>query len=192
MRKLLLCSIIMIIGVFVFAGIAAADVSKAPPKVFPFEDTEQSPQTIPPPVQLAPGGTAATINVPVDYTTIQAAIDAAGNGDVILVAAGTYAEAILIDAKNLTITGAGTGSSTISGTALETDYIVRITNGAVVDFSGFTVDGTGIDRKYGIYADAGSDGDIHDCEIKNVSWPGAGGIAVRRQECYIDVTDNTV
>jgi hypothetical protein len=176
----------------VSAGVAGADTSKAPPKVSPFEDPGQGPQTIPPPVQLAPGAAAATINVPADSATIQAAINGASSGDIILVAAGTYAEAILIDGKNLTITGAGAGSSIITGTALEMQYIVRITNGAVVDFSGFTVDGTGIDRQYGIYADAGSDGDIHDNEVKNVLWPGAGGIAIRRQECYIDVTNNDV
>ncbi len=33
--------------------------------------------------------TAATINVPANYTTIQAAVDAASNGDEILVAPGT-------------------------------------------------------------------------------------------------------
>ncbi|MDP6158873.1 MAG: DUF1565 domain-containing protein, partial [Phycisphaerales bacterium] len=36
--------------------------------------------------------TAATINVPADYTTIQAAVDAASGGDVILVAPGTYTD----------------------------------------------------------------------------------------------------
>ena len=33
---------------------------------------------------------AAIINVPADYTTIHGAIDAAGTGDVVVVAAGTY------------------------------------------------------------------------------------------------------
>ena len=34
--------------------------------------------------------TAATINVPADHATIQAAVDAASGGDEILVAPGTY------------------------------------------------------------------------------------------------------
>ena len=39
---------------------------------------------------LAGTSFAATINVPADYTTIQAAVDAASNGDEILVAPGIY------------------------------------------------------------------------------------------------------
>ncbi len=132
-------------------------------------------------IQRAPAAPAATWTVPGDYTTIQAAIDAATTGDIITVGAGTYPEALLIDGIDLTITGAGTGSSFITGTALETLYIVRITNGAVVDFSGFTVDGTGIDREYGIFADAGSDGDIHDNEVKSIYWLTVYGVAIRRK-----------
>lgn len=178
--------------VTVVIALAASFASAAvPPKVSPFP-AEGGPQTVPPTLQQAPSATSNTWNVPGDFATIQDAIDGATSGDVILVGAGSYAEAIIIDAKNLTITGAGAGSSIITGTGAVTQYIVRITNGAVVDFSGFTVDGTGINRQYGIYADAGSDGDIHDNEVTGVSYTGAAGIAIRRQECYIDVTDNDV
>lgn len=52
---------------------------------------------------------AANLNVPADYSTIQAAVDAAGNGDRIQIAAGVYTGQILISDKRLTLTGsAGT------------------------------------------------------------------------------------
>ncbi|MGD2248540.1 MAG: NosD domain-containing protein [Candidatus Methanofastidiosia archaeon] len=55
---------------------------------------------------------SATINVPGDYATIQAAVNNAHDGDTIVVASGTYAGAT-ID-KNVTISGASDGSSIIT------------------------------------------------------------------------------
>jgi hypothetical protein len=89
------------------------------------------------------------------------------------------------------ITGAGAGSSIISGSVPVTDYIAKITNGAVVDISGFTVDGTGKNIKYGVWATSGTDGSIHDNEIKNVSYPGAAGLGVRRDDSQIDVAETS-
>ncbi len=62
---------------------------------------------------------AATINVPTDQPTIQAAITAAGPGDIINVAPGTYTENLNI-ATGLTINGAGAGITTINATAAST------------------------------------------------------------------------
>ena len=48
----------------------------------------------------APPGLAATIRVPADYSTIQAAADAASSGDTVQIAPGVYAEQILIVGKS--------------------------------------------------------------------------------------------
>jgi hypothetical protein len=59
---------------------------------------------------LAGAAQAATLHVPADYLTIQAAVDAAApEGDEILVAPGVYQQQVFITGKKLTITGsAGT------------------------------------------------------------------------------------
>ena len=53
---------------------------------------------------------AADLRVPQDHPSIQAAINAAASGDVILVSPGTYNETLSITNKSLTIRGTGTPS----------------------------------------------------------------------------------
>jgi hypothetical protein len=68
----------------------------------------------------------ATINVPADQATIQAAINAANNGDTVLVAPGTYLENINFNGKAITVASSGGPSVTIiDGNA----------NGSVVTFN---------------------------------------------------------
>lgn len=56
-----------------------------------------------------------TINVPADIPTIQQAIDAAGNGDTIKIAAGTFTGALIIDGKTLVLKGASSSSTFVEG-----------------------------------------------------------------------------
>ncbi len=56
---------------------------------------------------------ATTIHVPADYTTIQGAIDAAVDGDLVLVAPRTYVENIDFLGKEITLQSAGGADVTI-------------------------------------------------------------------------------
>lgn len=53
----------------------------------------------------SPAGPSSALRVPEDFPTIQAAVDAAGPGDAIRVAPGTYAERVVIDKPGLSLFG---------------------------------------------------------------------------------------
>ncbi len=97
---------------------------------------------------------AAVIHVPADQTTIQAAVDAALDGDTILIAAGTYSgtgnESIQIAEKSLVIIGADGPSGTIIDLTSSTDgfniqFDFELALDSVV-FSGLTIQ----NGRYGI------------------------------------------
>ena len=84
--------------------------------------------------------TAATIHVPADQPTIQAGIDAAVDGDTVLVSDGTYQENINFKGKAITVTSInGSKVTTIDGGKLNV-VVAFVTNegpGAVLN--GFTI-----------------------------------------------------
>ena len=69
-------------------------------------------------ILLFSGAYAATINVPADYPTLHAAVAAATDGDIIMVAAGTHSLATtLYVTKPLTLQGASQATTIFDATA---------------------------------------------------------------------------
>ena len=85
---------------------------------------------------------AATIHVPADQPTIQAAIDAAAGGDTVLVAPGTYYEDINFHGKIITVTSEqGAAATVIDAGGMPS--VVTFTSGETRNtvLSGFTITG---------------------------------------------------
>src|SRR5437762_2005540 len=83
---------------------------------------------------------AATINVPAGQPSIQAAINAASNGDTVLVAPGTYYENINFMGKAITVTSSGGPAvTTINGSARGTVVIFNHAEASNSVLNGVTI-----------------------------------------------------
>ena len=83
---------------------------------------------------------ANTIHVPTDQPTIQAAINAASNGDTVLVAPGTYPENINFMGKAITVTSsAGPQTTIINGGQLGVVVTFNTGEGLTSVLNGFTI-----------------------------------------------------
>ncbi|NLD76056.1 MAG: hypothetical protein GX643_05255 [Acidimicrobiales bacterium] len=112
------------------------------------------------------GGEGTLIRVPQDHDTIQAAVDAASEGSVVLVDAGTYEEAVDVTTPDITIRGVDRNEVILDGGfELENGIRVLDTDGVVVEnmtarnylSNGFFW--TGSDRFRGSYLTAYRNGD---------------------------------
>ena len=78
-------------------------------------------------------GTPGVIRVPADHATIQAAVDAADPGDLVLVDPGTYAEAVTVRTPDITIRGVDRNTVVLDGGHELTDGIAVVANGVAVE-----------------------------------------------------------
>ena len=136
---------------------------------------------------------AADLNVPADYPTIQAAVDAASNGDAIHIAAGVYAGQVLISNKSLTLSGSpGTVLRATSGmkAPYQTGFgfnLVPVLGmiGSDVVVSNLTFEGEHLANLYPdpLYMLAifyfGSGGRVEDCRITGFRGPSSGNSFAR-------------
>ncbi|HYC00961.1 MAG TPA: choice-of-anchor Q domain-containing protein [Candidatus Limnocylindrales bacterium] len=133
---------------------------------------------------------AATIHVPAQHTTIQAALDAAGAGDTVLVAPGTYVEKIHFPSSGspgspIVLQSSGGAAATIlSGAGVPGDNIVLIDGRSHVSIVGFTVrDNTGVNDGSGIRVLGSGKGiEIRDNVIREIRGNNAMGITVYATE----------
>lgn len=110
---------------------------------------------------LSSPAAADKLRVPQDHGSIQAAIDAAVPGDVVLVSGGPYAEELLIDGRER-ITLKGQGKPVVRGAA---GTLLTITGGS----SNIIVDGLVFDDAgdFGVLVKGSTDITIKRCEVRN-------------------------
>ena len=111
------------------------------------------------------GAGGATIHVPEDHDTIQAAVDAAAPGDLVLIAPGTYEEAVDVETENLTIRGLDRNEVILDG-GFELENGIRVlADGVAVEnmtAQNYTTNGffwTGVTGYRGSYLTAFRNGD---------------------------------
>ncbi len=148
-------------------------------------------------ILLSTIGVAATLSVPSAFPSIQQAVDAAGVGDEIEIAPGTYDEDVLIDGASFDLTikkqAAAVGTVTIRGLGGQ-DGTIQLDNGATVLLMDLTLEPSGYRS---VYVLNGSQVELDTVRVRNGNanrWGaglhtfGAGSSAIIRNSLF----DNNV
>ncbi|NLE96346.1 MAG: hypothetical protein GX600_11845, partial [Dehalococcoidia bacterium] len=134
---------------------------------------------------LPPRVAAATISVPDDYSTIQAAVDAASSGDTISVKDGTYVENLTID-ESVTIQSANGPAATSIVAASSGSPAVTVDEVTDVTLDGFAVSGGSI----GVLLTSKTNGvTLTDLEVTNAD---GIGISLDGSHTNVVIEDTTI
>jgi len=126
------------------------------------------------------GSADGLLEVPVEYATIQEAVDAAASGDTISVAAGVYQEDLLLSKENILLVGAGAVSTIIEGTGTGSVITLLGSTGGEWTLSGITVTGGQQEDKGGGVLVVNTQLSIENSIVRanTAHWGGAGVAAI--------------
>jgi hypothetical protein len=142
-----------------------------------------SPPEAPSPEPEVPSRNPITIIVPTDYSTIQAAINAAIEGDTISLKSGTYNENIVLD-KKIRLVGELSGGAVINGGGI--DNALTINNGSNISIERLAIQSK---NKYAIYCSGKNQSST---TFKNLIIKDSGWGIVAEENCQLTVLNNLI
>jgi hypothetical protein len=123
------------------------------------------------------GGSASTLRVPSEYATIQSAIDASFDGDVVEVGPGLYAESINLGGREITVRSTHGASETVVDPLNGRCFSATGQKGASAQLQGFTLRGGSGQYGGGVYITQSSP-TLVDCVITANTATYGGGLYV--------------
>lgn len=118
------------------------------------------------------------ILVPSEVETIQEAVNRAAAGSLVVVGAGTYAEAIVLGEKPLEVRSvAGPLETSITGSG-ENGPVVRVLGGPMTQLRGFTVSGGRGPGGSGVLAESGARIELYDLMVTGNDGPDGRGVTL--------------
>jgi hypothetical protein len=136
-----------------------------------------------------------TIHVPADFPTIQSAIDAAADGNTVLVAPGTYVENITFNGKDIILlSSSGPASTTIDGAEAGSVVVVNGGESAAAVLEGFTITNGRFPKGAGIRIEGASPTVRGNWIVYNSTIPGQSGwgAGVSIEESFSLIENNVI